>query len=279
MVKLNPKQQKDDVYGSMNINALKPLLKERGLAVSGNKDVLVKRLRDHDSTKENCGAMSSPASTKASDKTRKASVSTKASDAGRKVSSQQNSEKAASNPKKQQRGAKPKQWRYSEEKKELSKKLLDPTNPIHGMSISEVYESDPNYKQWELKKFQKYYKDLGETIKKRKQRADLDNVAVAEHKHSFPRGAMNNRGYPYWDTHPAKELLEVDVYKKVHESMTREALRLSRKEYTEFPKEVFTKRVNREIYKQSSATYWGLKRSKKGLQRYLKSLEERACKL
>ena len=141
------------------------------------------------------------------------------------------------------------------------------------MTVSEIYQSDKRYEEWGPKKFEKYYKILLKKIEEKKARIELDNIAVAEHLKNFPR--ENRKGYPDWDTHAAKNWLEIDVANKKHEQMKPSQLRKTRSDYKKFPKDVFTKRVHREISKQKAAAFWAEKRNKKGMKKYLKDVAER----
>ena len=170
---------------------------------------------------------------------------------------------------------KPQKWQYSEAKKDLKKLLEDQDSSIEGKSVAEIYQSDKRYEEWGLKKFEKHYESLKEKVEKRKQRINLDDVAVMEHKKNFPRGTKTKRGYPHWNSHPASELLETDIVNGLHEGKTPSELRLTRDAYKEFPKDVFTKRVHREITKQTGAKFWASKRNKKGMKKYLADLEKK----
>lgn len=102
-----------------------------------------------------------------------------------------------------------------------------------------------------------------------------DDKAVEKHLRSNPRSNTNNRGYPHWDTHPAKKIWKLTGY-NLHERMEPRQLRKMRDAYKEFPSEVFTKRVFVEIAKQKAATFWAFKRNKKGMQMYLKNFASQA---
>ena len=54
-----------------------------------------------------------------------------------------------------------------------------------------------------------------------------DDIAAKDHIRNNPRKPLNQRGYPHWDTHAAKTMLECDVANKVHERMTPQQLRMS----------------------------------------------------
>jgi hypothetical protein len=172
-------------------------------------------------------------------------------------------------------GPKPKAWQHSEAKKILRKALLDPKSIIHKMSIEEVKNSDPSFKQYP--NFEKYYKDLTEKLEEQRVQAREDDLAAAMHLLSFPKGNLSKKGYPHWDGKPAQALLQMDVMKGRHRTQTPSKFYQSRVEYTKFPAAVFRKRVHREDSKQKSAAFWWDKRNKIGMKRYLSDIEERAA--
>ena len=54
-------------------------------------------------------------------------------------------------------------------------------------------------------------------------------------------------------------------------------LYLKRKEYQEFPADIFRVRLNKEVDKQRGLKYWAHKRNLDGMKRHLKEIEERAA--
>jgi len=103
---------------------------------------------------------------------------------------------------------KPKPWQHSTAEKDLKRALLDPTSPIHGMSMEHTHASDNRYKQYP--NFPKYYNDLKVRVALERERVRLDDLR------DCPRPARANRGYPHWNTHAAKAFLEVDVSNDLH---------------------------------------------------------------
>ena len=165
-------------------------------------------------------------------------------------------------------------WQYSTVKKKLKKQLLDPNSSVHKMSDKEVHYSDPDYKQYPL--FQEYIKKLRVEVEEEKRSVEMDDLAAKMHNIKFVRGELNKRGYPHWDNHPAKPLLEIDVANNLHKRMFPKDLQKTRSEYQQFPPDVFAKRVYSEATKQRSATFWAFKRNKKGMETYLKNVEARS---
>ena len=167
----------------------------------------------------------------------------------------------------------PKKWQFSKAKSKLRKELVNKKSPIHNMSVNAIWD-DPLYKQYPM--FPKYYKELKKQVEAEGKEAHLDDIKAQKHITNNPREPLNKRGYPHWNKHPAKKLLQVDVYNKLHERMQPCDLRKMRKEYKDFPPEIFAARVNSEKLKQRGARFWAHKRNKEGMKKYLKEIEERA---
>lgn len=165
---------------------------------------------------------------------------------------------------------KPKPWQHSIAKKELKRALLDPTSKIHNMSVEEIHRSNDQYKLYP--NFPKYYRALQLHIEEEKMQVKADDIAAVDQLKNNPRNLLNKRGYPHWDTHAAKILLEHDIANKVNEKMSPQQLRMTRDAYREFPPKVFGQRVQAEKSKQRSAKFWALKRNKEGLIRHMNKL-------
>lgn len=71
----------------------------------------------------------------------------------------------------------------------------------------------------------------------------------------FPREEVNDDNIPYFDLHPAKELLKEDVERALHEKMTPEELRNSRDEYKVFPNSYFRPRIYQAVRKARFINY------------------------
>ena len=162
---------------------------------------------------------------------------------------------------------KPKPWQHSSTKKELKRALLDPTSPIHNMTIDEIHKSHNGYKQYP--NFPKYYRKLKARVDEEMAQVKADDIAVEEHLRNNPRKELNRRGYPHWDTHAAKRILQSDIANKSQERWTPSQLRKTQDVYKESNPEVFAKRVSSEIAKQKAAKFWTVKRNKKGMMKYL----------
>jgi hypothetical protein len=167
-------------------------------------------------------------------------------------------------------GRKPKPWQHSTAKKNLKRALLDPKSPIHGMSMEQIRASDNRYKQYP--NFLKYYNDLKVRVALERERVRLDDMLVRMHLRDCPRPARANRGYPHWNTHTAKALLEVDVSNDLHKEKKPQELRKTRRGYKEFPKD-----VSQEVAKQRAARFWADKRNKSGMKKFMEDVVKRAA--
>ena len=111
--------------------------------------------------------------------------------------------------------------------------------------------------------FSTCYKDLKNAVEKEKKTVKIDDINAMKHISDNERAATR-RGYPSSHDHPAKKLLEVDVARKLHTKMPPRNLCKTRKEYHEFPENVFCKHVNNKVSKQRAAKFWAYKRNKHG---------------
>ena len=63
----------------------------------------------------------------------------------------------------------------------------------------------------------------------------------------------------------------------IHKKMKPSKLYLKRKEYQEFPADIFRVRLNKEVDRVRCLKYWAHKRNLEGMKRHLKEIEERAA--
>ena len=120
------------------------------------------------------------------------------------------------------------------------------------MSLESVRKSDDRFGLYP--NFAKYIAVLKRQVREEKLRVHHDDIAAERCRQSIPR-SLNERGYPHWDTHPAKKLLEVDVANNMHKKISPIQLQRTNNAYKHFPKDVFAKRVNRKISKQKAAHF------------------------
>jgi hypothetical protein len=139
----------------------------------------------------------------------------------------------------------------------LTTAILDGT-VTDGSDPNTVYESCIAYQQYDRNKFKMNLKNLILALKKKEDRALFDAQAIDHDRQLFPRAALTNRGYPFWDTSAAKELLASDINEGKHLTMTSRDLWQSREAYLLFPLAVFQQHIGQEKKKQSQSLYWNV---------------------
>jgi hypothetical protein len=93
------------------------------------------------------------------------------------------------------------------------------------------------------------------------------------HLLSFPRSALNKRGYPHWDDHPAKKLMESDVANGLHKNYrSASEFRDTRPKFKPFPVEIIAKRVNNEVKRQKAEAFGAHKRSKVSMKNHVNNV-------
>lgn len=153
-------------------------------------------------------------------------------------------------------------WANSRAKKILRGLLLDPKSDVHIHRVEEIHSSNPLFEQYPLKNFKINFKNLKESIDTEQAAIKFDQLALDKEKQAFPRNDLSNKGYPFWDTHPAKTLLEADVKRGITKKPSE--LQNSKEAYKAFPPVVFRKHVHQEIRKQREKVAWQTRRNKEG---------------
>lgn len=167
-------------------------------------------------------------------------------------------------------------WRNSSAKAKLHSLFLDKTSYVHqvGATAEQVHSSDPLFAKYNVQNFKTNYKNLKQSIETELMAIEFDHLTLQKHNSAFPRMALTNRGYPFWDTHPARRLLEADVKHGRLEGKKPSDVRKSNAVYQEFPLNVFTKHVHQEIRKQREAVAWQDRRNKKGRKQHDEEVQE-----
>ncbi len=125
-----------------------------------------------------------------------------------------------------------------------------------------------------LKNFTTNYKNLKNNVNGLRAQVDLDNLAISQHKKSYPHSSHTKWGYPHWNDHAAKQHLEDDVYNGIADTMIPSQLRMTRRLHQDFPPDIFCGRVHAKKRKQREQTFWVSKRNKTAMKRHLKEAVE-----
>ncbi len=136
------------------------------------------------------------------------------------------------------------------------------------MSVEEIWQSDPLFQQYELKKFKEYHKNMEKRTNKRKQQLLAEKQAYESDMKKLPRSRTTSRGYPFWHTHKASELLDEDEECGKAKRLTPKELWKSREEYQAFPLSVFRGHIYQLRTKRLAAPYWQYKRNTNARKEY-----------
>ena len=160
-----------------------------------------------------------------------------------------------------------KEWKKSIGKLLLRKLINDKKSWVHNMEAKEIHESHQLFSCYPLSKFKEYLATLQQAAAAKDEIIRVNEREVLADLMAFPRGDLTDRGYPFWDTHPARYLLEEDVRARKSgnlEDMEPKQLWLKRNEYQDFPLAVFRDHIHQEKRKQREEPGWVVKRNKKG---------------
>ena len=152
-------------------------------------------------------------------------------------------------------------WQKSKARLLLVELFGDDKSNVHSMSDEEVYNSHPWFQNYSYKKFEKYLSVIKEAAENLRDVVSNDEQEILAELAAFPRGDVTIHGYPFWDTHDASALLEVDV-REGDEMMPKE-LWESRAQYQDFPLEVFRNHIYQAKRKMREEPGWVLKRNEK----------------
>ena len=136
------------------------------------------------------------------------------------------------------------------------------------MSAKEIWQSDPIFQQYEFEKFKDYLKNMANRTDARKKQIHDEYLAFLSDMRKLPASGMTSRGYPFWDTHDASELLEEDEESGKAKELKPKQLWKSRPEYQDFPLDVFRKHIYQLRYKRLATPFWQYKRNKNARMKY-----------
>ena len=138
---------------------------------------------------------------------------------------------------------------------------------IGSMTGEQAWRSHPKFQQYDLEKFKQYNKNMKKLTRERKHRIKNEEASYHRDMLKIPRKQHTSRGYPFWNSHPASEMLKNDEISGVAIAMKPQQLWKSRKEYQAFPLVVFRKHIYQERTKQLAAPYWQHKRNKNAMKK------------
>ena len=145
-------------------------------------------------------------------------------------------------------------WRNSHKKEVLWRDIVDYKE--EGMDAEAVYEMhDGIYKKFLFNNFKTNLKNLRKAVEADRERMYQDSAAYYNDM-SKTRPTKSQTNKPHWNTHVAKDLLEIDLDDDLHTLLEPMELWATRAEYQEFELEVFRKHIHQAVGARRKKAYW-----------------------
>ena len=147
-------------------------------------------------------------------------------------------------------------WKNSKAKQLLYKDIMNGRVPLEAktangkstMSLKDIYNHRPEFKEYHYSKFSSRLSSLRKTIKENNYRAELDQEAFNNYIKHTKTASFSHKGYIQWQGSDAQELCRQDIKNGLHTTMSRMDLYGSRREYYEnFPLDAFRDKVRQEL--------------------------------
>jgi hypothetical protein len=139
---------------------------------------------------------------------------------------------------------------------------------LNEMTAEEIWLSHAEFQKYDLSKFNTYNTKMKKLTEKRKELIHEEEASYHRDMLKLPKMRETNRGYPFWNTHIASDLLEQDEENGIATQMKPKQLWASRAEYRDFPLSVFRKHIYQLRTKKLAAPYWQYKRNKNAKKKY-----------
>lgn len=139
---------------------------------------------------------------------------------------------------------------------------------INAMTAEEIWQSSPHFQQYDLEKFITYNNNMKKLTSKRKSLIKEEEESFRRDMLKLPESLETSRGIPFWNRHPASDLLHQDEMNGIAKGMKPRDLWMSRIEYQDFPLCVFRKHIYQERTRQLAVPYWQYKRNKNAKKKF-----------
>lgn len=159
--------------------------------------------------------------------------------------------------------AEPEAWIKSRAKAKLRLLLMDESSWVQLCTPEQIHESDDDFKQYPLVRFKVNFNTLKSSIELERTIVAFDDKAVKEHQQKFPRNATTERGYKFWNKHPAEKRLQEAVKLGATSNRKPSSVQQDHPDFQEFPLPVFRTHLYQEQRKKKESPFWQKKRNEK----------------
>ena len=144
---------------------------------------------------------------------------------------------------------------------------------VHTMTAEQLMDSHDCFKPYGIEDFRVYVTDIDKRTRKLRSVIDKEEEAFRSFRVKHPRNELTNKGVPFWDVHPAKDLLENDIMDGMAAQLKPKKLWSTRPEYQDYTLKIFTEHYYQEMRKQLAAPYWQYKRNIVALKEHQEEVE------
>lgn len=157
------------------------------------------------------------------------------------------------------------EWRDSRAKELLVTGLEAGTIPWtrQEMPPRDVYNLHVEFQDYKYENFRTNLNNLRKAVRSRKKISLFEEDALLKDREKAQVGGQTMRGYPFWPTSDANQLLKQDIKEGRHLHMKPKILYIYRPEYQVFPLSVFRDHVHQELRSQRERPYWMHKKQQK----------------
>lgn len=178
-------------------------------------------------------------------------------------------------PRRKKDPTQPPPWIHSKAKAKLKSLLLDESSWVQLCTPEEIHCGDKDFEQYPIARFKANYTTLKTRIESEQQSVMLDERAFKQHQEKFPRKATTERGYKFWNKHPAEKRLEGMVKRGETVNRKPSEIREMHPDFQEFPSPVFRSHLYQEQRKAKEGAFWQRKRNETAQKNYRQAEKER----
>jgi hypothetical protein len=168
------------------------------------------------------------------------------------------------------------QWIKSKAKAKLRSLLLDESTWIQICSPEQIHAADDDFKQYPIARFKANFNSLKSAIELNRRCVLFDKAAVQHEKERFPRSPTTERGYKFWNMHPAEKRLKELIKEGGNAANKKPAeIQQDHPDFQDFPSHVFRQHIYQEKRICKEGAFWQKKRNENAHKKHREAEERR----
>jgi hypothetical protein len=171
-------------------------------------------------------------------------------------------------------------WIKSKAKAKLRSLLLDESSWIQICSPEQIHAGDDDFKQYPFARLKVNFNNLKAAIELNRRCVLFDEGAVEHQNECFPRNPTTERGYKFWNTHPAEKRLK-ELIKEGGDAANKKPAEIQQDhpDFQDFPSHVFLQHIYQEKRICKEGAFWQKKRNEKAHKNHRDAEERRRNEL